>query len=78
MTVASTTDAPLRGPYGAVESCESFALHRQSTDEQRGVAGAVGQLVQHAGPPVGKLDLDCIREALARRERVVLVPHDDR
>jgi len=78
MTVASTTDAPLRGPYGAVESCESFALHRQSTDEQRGVAGAVGQLVQHAGPAAGEINLDRVWEPLARRERIVLVSHDDR
>jgi hypothetical protein len=45
---------------------EYFRLNRRSTDKQCSVAGAVGQFMQHAIRAVGKMDLDCVRETLAR------------
>lgn len=49
-----------------VDRSDYFHLNRRSTDKQCSVAGAVGQFMQHARRAVGKMDLDCVREALAR------------
>ena len=45
---------------------EYFRPNPWSTDKQCSVAGAVGQFMQHASRAVGKMDLDCVRKALAR------------
>src|SRR5690242_4274212 len=59
------------GANKPAHSRECFCGNPRATDEQRSVAGPVGQFMQHARSAIGKMDLNCVREALTRRQFIV-------